>query len=325
MLRRTLLAALALPALARAQAQAEPLSLAIPFDLLPDTAEAAHMISGGHLARQGFAPRLVVAEGSADAIRRLLAGEVALARCAAIDLFVAVARGNVPLVSVATVAQTGAFHLAAPRDRPLPEAAALRGRAVAVAAAGDSTDLLLDLLLRRAELPPDAVRRGAAGGVAGAARLLREGGADAAILPAGAVAALRRAGVPIESWPTDRAAPMPGGIYLTTRETIARNAELVVRVLRALRASAEELRGDPRAALARLLQDRPEGGEAEALASATQAFIRESWLSQGEANLLRNVPSLWQGADDAIRGARLAAVPDWTALWTNDLIERASR
>lgn len=324
--RRTLLAAgLAIPAVARAQ-QGEPLAFATPFGFIPAFLEMMNMVSGGHLQRQGFAPRLVGAQGTASAVQQLLAGQVSFIRATSIDQFLAVARGNAPLVSIATLYQAGAFNVISTRDKPIPDAAAMRGKTIGIVSVGGSTELLLDIMLKAANVPKEEVKREVTGNNPGALQMVRQGRVDAFIADIGVLVTLQRANEPIVAWNTDRYAPMPGQCYMTTRDVISRNPEVVVRFLRALKASTDEMRtGDLRAIFTRAGRDFEIPGirNLDPLVDLIQVSIKELWMAQGEANFLRNVPSLWQQADAGIRASGVAAVPDWTALWTNEFIDRA--
>lgn len=327
--RATLGAALALPFIGRAGAQAgEPLTFATPFGFIPDFIEMMNMVSGGHLARQGFAPRLIGAQGTSPAVQQLLANQASFVRVTAIDQFLAVSRGNAPLVSIATLYQGGAFSVISLRDRAIRDARDLRGKTVGIVSVGGSTELLLDIMLRSAGIPREEVRREVTGNSPGALQLVRQGRVDCFIAAIGVVVALRRANEPIEFWNTDRYAPMPGQVYMATRETIASRPEVVVRFLRALKSSCDEMRtGDLRAIFNRAGRDFEIPGirNLDAAVELTEVAMRDLWMAQGEANFLRNVPALWRQADEGIRGSGIAAVPDVDALWTNEFIERALR
>lgn len=324
--RRTVLATgLATPFVARAQAT-EPLSFATPFGFIPDFIEMMNMVSGGHLARQGFAPRLVGAQGTSAALQQLLAGQVSFVRSTAIDQFLAVAKQGAPLLAVATLYQAGTFQVISPRDKPVRDAKDFAGKTVGIVSVGGSTDLLLDIMLRKAGVAKDAVKREVVGNSPGALQFVRQGRIDCFINAIGVAVTLRRANEPVEIFSTDRYAPMPGQAFVTTRDFAARKPDTVVRFLRALKASADEIMtGDRRAIFQRAARDFEIPGmrDPDALVALIDVAVRELWLSEGQANYLRNVPALWNAADEGIRGAGVAAVPDVAALYTNAFIDRA--
>lgn len=325
MLGTALAAPLAAPFVARAQGN-EALTFATPFGFIPDFIEMMNMVSGGHLARQGFAPRLIGAQGTAQAVQQVLAGQAAFARLTAIDQFLAVARQNAPLVCVATLYQASTFQVISLRDRAIRTGADMRGKTMGIVSVGGSTDLILDIMLRKEGVNREEVRREVVGNSPGVLQFVRQGRVDAFINAFGVAVTLRRANEPVETWSTDKYAPMPSQIFVTTREIAQNQPERVVRFLRALHASCQEIMtGDKRAIFQRASRDFEIPGirDLDALAALMDATVAELWLSEGRDNLLRNVPRLWNEADAGIRGAGIAAVPDVAALYTNVLVERA--
>jgi hypothetical protein len=59
------------------------------------------------------------------------------------------------------------------------------------------------------------------------------------------------------------------------------------------------------------------------LVALTHFTMSNPWMSEGRENFLRNVPALWSKADNEIRGAGIAAVPQVDALYTNTFIDQA--
>lgn len=323
--RAAVAAILAAPAMARAQTP-EPLTFTTPFGFIPDFIEMMNMVSGGHLARQNFAPRLVGAQGTALAIGQVLAGQAAFARIAAIDHYIAAARQNAPLVSIATLYQAGTFQVISLRDKPIRSAAEMAGKTIGIVSVGGTTEHLLDIMLRKEGVARDAVKREVTGNTPGAVQFIRQGRIDGFIAAIGVAVTLRRANEPVEIWSTDRYAPMPGQNYVTTRETIANAPDRCVRFLRALKASAEEvMTGDKRAIFQRAGRDFEIPGirDLDALVALSDVAVHELWLSEGRENFLRNVPRLWTAADEGIRGAGIAHLADVATLYTNALIDRA--
>src|SRR6202167_3371848 len=85
-------AALATPFIGQAAA-AEPLTFMTPFGFIPDFLEMMNMVSGGFLAQQGFAPKLLGGQGAVVTAQQLMTGAASFVRLTAIDEFVAVAKG----------------------------------------------------------------------------------------------------------------------------------------------------------------------------------------------------------------------------------------
>lgn len=320
-------ATLAAPSLARAQAR-EPLAIMTPFGFNTDFIEMMNAVSGGYLARQGFEARLMGAQGTAPATQQLVAGQVQFIRSAAIDMIRAVHASGAPLVAIATSHQGSTFHIVSLRDKPVREAKDLAGKTVGIVSVGGTTDIFLDLMLQSAGLKRDDVRREVTGASPGALQLVKQGRVDCFMTSISAIVALQRANEPIELVSTDKYAPMPSQCYVTTRTVIEQRPQSVVRFLRAMKASMDEmLAGNNRAVFERAGRDYEIPGirDLDTVVEVAQTSQRLLWLSKGRENLLRNIPELWESGFRALKAAGLADPPDPSALWTNRFVEEALR
>ncbi len=319
------IAAVGLPSpLALAQG-AEPLNYITPFGFIPDFLPMMNMASGGHLAKQGFAPRLVGGQGTASAIQQLLAGQVSFAFVSAIDEIIAVERQNAPLLSVSTLFQGSTFRMVSLKDKPINTVQDIKGKTVGIVSVGGATDMILNIMLAKNGMKPDDVKREVTGNSPGALQQVRQGRVDCFMCAIGVGVALQRANEPVEIWSTDKYAPMPSQIFVTRKEIAEKNPETVVRFLRALKASVDEIMtGDVAKLFERASKDFEITGirdmdNAVALIKAAQ----EMWLTEGKENLLLNVPRLWQDAAEGVRAAGIAQVPNVEGLYTNEFIKRA--
>ena len=201
----------------------------------------------------------------------------------------------------------------------------LKGKTVGVVSVGGSTEILLDLMLRRVGLTKQDVPREVTGNSPGALQLARQGRVDCFIASTEVVAALGRAREKIESWSTDKYVPMPGQCYITTRDEAAQHADRAVRFLRAMRDSVNELLTQPlRPIFERAAKDFEIAGirDIDARVGSVEE-ARALWLAQGRDNLLRNVPALWEAGAKALTEAGLAKISAPQELYTNALIDRA--
>ncbi len=317
-------AAIAKPYVRTARA-AEPLTFMTPFGFIPDFLEMMNMVSGGFLAQQGFAPTLLGGQGAVVTAQQLMTGAVSFVRLTAIDEFVAVAKGAA-FVSVATLYQGSTFHVISLKDKPINSAQDFKGKTIGIVSVGGSTEQLLEIMLRSAGMTKADVTTQVVGNSPGAMQYLRQGRIDCFINSIGVVVALQTAKEPIIHWPTDRYAPMPSQIYVTTRETIEKKPAMVVSFLKALKASTEDiLHGDLRTIFQRANRDFDIPGmkNMDELVALMQFIMNGPWMSQGRENFLRNVPGLWTEAEKGIGGAGIAHVPNVEALYTNTFIEQA--
>lgn len=304
----------------------EPLKFMTPFGFIQDFLPLMNMVSGGHLAKQGFAPTLIGGQGTATAIQQLLGGQVSFVYVSALDELLAVAKQNAALLSVATLCQGSTFQLVSLKDKPVKSAADMRGKTIGIVSVGGATEILLNIALLKAGIKPEDVKREVTGNSPGALQLVRQGRVDCFFCAIGVAVALKRMNEPVEVVSTDAFAPMPSQIFLTTKEIAAAKPEMVTRFLKALNASANEIMsGDKRALFERAAKDFEIVGikDLDGAVSLMDAMIKELWLSEGKENLLRNVPRLWKDADAGLRAASMAAVPNVDDLYSNSFIDLA--
>jgi NitT/TauT family transport system substrate-binding protein len=304
---------------------AEPLTFMTPFGFIPDFLEMMNMVSGGFLAREGFAPTLLAAQGTASAIQQLISGGASFVRMTAIDEFTAVAKGA-PLVCVSTLYQGSNFHVISLKDKPVNSAAELKGKTIGIVSVGGSTEQLLDIMLRTANLTKADVTTQVVGNSPAALQFIKQGRIDCFINSIGVVVALQTANEAVVNWPTDLYAPMPSQIYVTTQDIADKNPQTVVRFLKALSAATEDMmHGDIKAIYQRAGADFDIPGikNLDTLAALMAFTMSNPWMAQGKDNFLRNVPALWAKADAEIRAAGIAAVSRPDAIYTNTFIDQA--
>jgi NitT/TauT family transport system substrate-binding protein len=316
---------LSAPPFLRLAAAAEPLTFMTPFGFIPDFLEMMNMVSGGFLAGEGFAPTLLGGHGTATAIQQLVSGGAAFVRMTAIDEFAAVAKGA-PLVCVSTLYQGSNFHVISAKDKPVNSAMDLKGKTVGIVSVGGSTQQLLDIMLQTAGLSKSDVTTEVVGNNPGVMQFIRQGRIDCFINSLGVVIALQTAGEAIVNWPTDLYAPMPSQIYVTTQELTEKQPQTVVRFLKALKASTDDMmHGDLKAIYQRANADFDIPGikNMDELVALMQFTMSHPWMSEGRENFLLNVPVLWAKANKEIGGAGIATVPNVAAIYTNAFIEQA--
>jgi len=305
---------------------ADAISVMTPFGFIGDFIDVMNGYSGGYFRKYGLDAKVLGGRGTAQATQQLTAGTVQYIRSASIDMMRAVGSSQaLPLVSIATLYQASAFRMISPAEKPIRTAAELKGKTVGVVSVGGSTEILLDLMLHKVGLSRDDVPRQVTGNSPGTLQLARQGRVDCFIASAEVVAALERAHEKIEVWSTDKYAPMPGQCYVTTREEIEKNPDRVVRFLKAMRDSVNELLTEPpKPVFERASRDFEIAGirDVDALVHSLEE-ARALWLAQGRDNLLRNVPALWDAGAKALNETGLAQLPDPHALYTNTFIDRA--
>ena len=309
-----------------ARAQGVSMTYVAPFSFIMAFADVLHAEAGGFFEREGLKVAIEQARGSAMAVQQVIGGNALLSRTGGVDHIKAVAGQNAPLVSVGTIAQASPFFVISHADKPIRGPADMKGKTIGILSQGGATDNLLDIMLAQVGLKPEDVKKELAGNSPAGFALIERGRIDAYITSVGPVVALREQGAKAIFWNTDDHAPVPGQCYIASREQAAKNGDAVVRFLRAVRKSAEDMFAD--ADLSRTLDRLAKFEIAEArdrrVAALTLKEDMKGWISRGRENMLRHGPAEWAKAVDLMAGVGI--VPkgsDATKLYTNEFADLA--
>ncbi|MDH7797613.1 MULTISPECIES: ABC transporter substrate-binding protein [unclassified Beijerinckia] len=319
----TTAASLGFPAIVRGQTR-DQVSLMTPFGFIPDFIEMMNAVSGGHFAAQNLDAKIIGGQGGAQAMQQLVAGQVDILRAASLDVMLAKGQTNVPLVSIATIYQGGTFHMISPKSKPIEKAEDLKGKTVGLVTRGGTSDILLDLVLAKAGLKPDDVKREATGNSPGAMQFVKQGRVDCFFGSLLVVIALQNMKEEILAWSIDRYAPMPGQTYVVTQQTAEKKGAILTRAVRALHASAVEMVDKPlKPIFERAAKDFEIPGmrDLDSVVAQEKATIDQLWLSEGRENLMRNVPKLWQAGVSALRENKIGNPGEAETLYTNKFLD----
>ena len=314
-----------LPGIARAQ-RGDPFVFCTGFGFIADFLEIMNAQSGGHWRDVGIDAKVIGAQGAAQAIQQLAAGQAHMIRTASIEFMRAVAAQNLPLLSVATIYQGSTFSVISPEEAPLRSIQEMRGKTIGIVSIGGATDVFLDLMCAKTGIPKADLRREVVGNNPAALGLVRQKRIDGFIASSGVLAALQTAKEKIVHWSTDHYAPMPSQCYFVTRGLVEKQPDLVVRALRGLKASVDQVVAGPIGPLiARASKDFdiPGRRNLDAL-TANSEVAKVLYFSQGKENLMRNVPKLWRDGADAMAKAGLGDLTKTVdTLYTNRYLDLA--
>jgi ABC-type nitrate/sulfonate/bicarbonate transport system substrate-binding protein len=295
-----------------------------PFGFIIDFLEVLNAKAGGHFAAAGLDATVLGAGGAAASIQQLAAGRCQFTRGAAIDAMRAVSAQKLDLVSIATLFQGSTFVVISAAAKPIRTAEDLRGKRMGVVSIGGSTENFLDLMLIKAAIPKAETPREVVGNNPGAFALIQQGRIDGFIASSNVASVLVKNGAPVEVFSTDKYAPMPSQIYLTTRRIIETQPEQCQAFVRALKASVDEIIAGPIEPLIERASKEFEIPGIRDRAALVQTIVEDIplWMSQGKQNLMRNVPALWRSCRDNLAAAGLADIPDETKLYTNAFVDK---
>lgn len=305
----------------------EPITITLPNVADITGLDVMNAKAGGHFAAQGLDATLIGTSTGVAAMQQLVVGRCQFLRGGAVDLIKAVARQNVPVLSIGDPEHTVTHVLLSSPDRPIREAAMLKGKRIGVFAVGSTFDNYLDLMLRRAGLPPDAVERQSVGGNPAIFALVRLGRLDGVILTYESAFALlgHDQGEAAVALPISDAVTMPGRCYQTTRTIVEQRPDLALAFTRAMAASVREIVASPDEALyarCAVAFDIP-ATRTMAQNLAIMQWMAKTWLADGRAELLRNPEARWRAGVTEMADAGIATVPAATELFTNRFVEQA--
>lgn len=331
--RRSLLAGTAAAAttitLRDLKAQNRTMTFVTPFAFILAFVDIMHTAGGGYFEREGLNVTIEQGRNSSMALQQVLGGNALASRTGGSDHIKASARpGGEALISIGTIAQGSPFWVISRADRPIRNPQDMRGKRVGVISVGGAVENTLDAMLVARGVPVAEVQREGAGNAPAGFQLIAQGRIDCYIVSSGTMVTLRAANEPILAWNTDEHAPIPGQCYIAQRSTVARDGDMIVRFLRAMYRSINDMLEDRDFTRTMARIERYEVGEMRNRALAP-AIIREEtsyWLTAGRDNILRNVPERWQRGYDLMAAAGLATPGGQAApLYTNEFVDAAKR
>jgi ABC-type nitrate/sulfonate/bicarbonate transport system substrate-binding protein len=204
----------------------------------------------------------------------------------------------------------------------------LEGLTVGMPSLGGNAEASLGIALGSVGVDAQTVGKQAVGSDASGYAALEEGLVDALFVARGTVAQYRAAGEePYVDMLSD-VNPLLGTNLVAQTDFVEENRDVVVSYLRALHQVKLDLNDE--AARQELIPCVADGGwdlpqlEDPEAASDIIAATATQWFEEGEENLLRNVPELWEaGVADLVEQGVLPEGTEATDFYTNDLLDEA--
>lgn len=303
------------------------LSAMMPFPVSLNFIADMAAVSGGIMAEHGLDLDLTFASSAPQAMQQLAAGNVALVRNSPIAVCRAVANEGAPFVSFGMPVQQLLYVLISTPDAPVNDLEAIVGKRVGLPTLGGQAEDLIGLLLRSAGLDPAAVTLEAVGNETTSYALLEEGRVDAIFGTREAAAVMENAGLTPHLAEVGDANPLMGVALVATRETIDARGDDLVRYLQAMAKAMEAIHERADQPLLDAVADDYDLSDLKQPDEVDRAVLQtiaDMWYSEGEENLLRNVPEQWETGVAAFQ--RLKIIPaesKATDFYSNDLWEQA--
>jgi ABC-type nitrate/sulfonate/bicarbonate transport system substrate-binding protein len=297
-----------------------------PFAHILAFVDVLHAKGGGYFEREGLDVTIEQGRGSAMAVQQVLAGGGLLSRTGGSDHIRASSRpGGDALVSVGTISQGSPFFVISHQDKPVARPQDMVGKTIGILSVGGATEIVLDCMLVASGVDRTLVQRVQTPNSPAGMALIAQGRIDAYIVSAGVPVALKAANEKFVSWNTDSIAAIPGQCYIARRESVQRDGDLVVRFLRAVKRSIDDMLADTDLSTTLKRIEGFEIGEMRNRAIAPDILRNEMqfWLSAGRENILLHVPERWQRGYDLMAAAGFTPPGKADGLYTNDFVTRA--
>lgn len=251
--RRTCLAlltasALLVPVAAQAQSQAlQEVTYLLPAPgTLPAFAPWMIADAKGYYAQEGLKVQFVTARGGVDVAKQLGAGNAVIGGAIGDTPIIARAQG-VPVKAVAVLGAGSLMQLVSHKDAQIKSPADLKGKTVTVLAYTDTTYYALLGMLSKVGLTKNDVDIQAAG----PAGVWQQMAAKKAVAMAGTAdwaVNVMDAGAAVDIMPSETYFKSMAQAILASDETIAKNPELVQKLVRATLKGMQDIMADPKAA-----------------------------------------------------------------------------
>ena len=307
---------------AKAQ-QLRKINFVTPFGYLIGFAPTFNAQAGGHFAKQGLDVTMLPGKGSAVAVQQVIAGRATFGRGDPLAVAKAISEGA-PIVSFATIEHRSPMMVYSSPAKPIRTPRDMVGKTIGIAAKGSASDNVMDMMFAMAGISLDQARREAVGNSPGGWGLIQQGRLDAHIVSIGTTTTLRESGEKIVMWNVSDVIPMPGQAYFALRETVEKESDFLLKILRAEKASILELKkGDGRALVERMSKLWEIDGAREI--EPTVVAMRDEehlWWQDDTSKLLRNDPAAWKSMVDATLKAGLLKSGTPEQFYTNAIAAR---
>ncbi len=275
--------------------------------------------TAGLFRQNGIEVRIVGGTGSSSAVQQVIAGRALIGRTGGIDVIRAVAAGA-PVRAIGTIAHTSVFVLVSAASAPVQHPQDLTGKTVGIVSAGGSTENYLDIMLARASMKPDAVKRQVVGNSPGAFDLVKLQRIDAFICDDSVVVNLRARQAPIAVMEIAPYASVPGQVYVASDRGIAERHDALLAYLRAVRGAVGQIEADATGdATLKLLQplNLPDMRD-PALGWATIKAAEGQWDARGADRRIAIVPQDWASGWQEMTQAGLVPQGDPARAYTTN-------
>jgi NitT/TauT family transport system substrate-binding protein len=140
--------------------------------------------------------------------------------------------------------QGSPFFLVSKKGQAIASPKDMVGKTIGIISKGGAVDNLLDVMLINNGIDAKSVNREVVGNSPGAFGLIEQGRIHAFFISTGSYVQLKMSGAAIEAWNTDKFAPIPGQVLMTSKAAAEKDPETIVKFLRAVDATMIDVLND---------------------------------------------------------------------------------
>lgn len=280
-------------------------------------------LSGGYFEEHGLDVTLQPVKGAPVALQSVLGGVGPLTRVGSIDLMTAAADGQ-ELTNVGTIVNGPSLRIISAEGNPLEKPEDFVGATIGIPSEGGTSDKSLTLMLEKAGIDPDSVKRQVVGLTPGTFALVQKGQIDAYMVSIDTAMIVQAQNDDAVVMIPESGSAADTQVYTTTPGEIEAHGDEIEAYLAAVKEAVQFMLDDEdNSETLKLLREDYDFATLndDAIANAALDEAKKLWANGGDA-LLHTDPDAWtQGYDDLTAGGLAPAGGDASAWLSNDLIK----
>jgi NitT/TauT family transport system substrate-binding protein len=294
-----------------------PLDLSFCCEILADI--------NGYFKNEGLSVKFQATRGSAPALQSVISGSALITRAGAIETIRAVADKGAPLLNVGTQMHASTLTFVSTREKPLTKPEDWRGKRMGIPSEGGTSENVLDLVLAAGKVPLDSVERQVVGLTPGTFELVKQGRVAGYVIGTVNSVIFEQERPEAYLFDTNKYA-VDAQIYLVSQQASREKRDTVQGYMSAIKKAAEEVladRDNKFATTLKTIRGKHEFPElkTDKLAVGVLERVVETWVAEGEENLLKTVPETWKKTYDQLIPVDLVGPGKDPQKWfTNDFV-----
>jgi len=280
-------------------------------------------LAGGYFEDHGLDVTLQPVKGAPVALQSVLGGVGPLTRVGSIDLMTAAAGGQ-DLVNVGTIVNGPSLRIVSAEGNPLEKPEDFVGATVGIPSEGGTSDKSLTLMLEKAGIDPDTVKRQVVGLTPGTFALVQKGQIDAYMVSIDTATIVQAQNDDAVAMTPESGSSADTQIYTTTPGEIEEHGDEIEAYLAAVQEAVQFMIDDEdNTATLELLREHYDFATLndDAVANTALDQAKELWANDG-GELLHTDPDAWAAGYDDLVASNLAEGGGDVASWvSNDLLK----